>query len=150
MRRFLILPLALIVSACVYHIPIRQGNILAKKKVQQLEIGMTHSQVEYLLGTPLANDSFDPHRWTYLYYYKSPDNKVSERVLHLYFKQERLARIQGPVQMQGKRQTVQDVENQPKTGPKPSAQTSAGRTPPGRTSPTPNSPTSPSRLPPGS
>lgn len=153
MRRFLVLPLALAVSACVYHIPIRQGNILAKKKVQQLKVGMTDSQVQYLLGTPLANDPFTPDRWTYLYYYKSPGNKLSERVLHLYFKQQHLARIEGPVQLEGQRQTVRDVENQPKTGPTPSAQTSAGEsTRPTRAgSPSPTTPTTPGRTvpPPG-
>ncbi len=134
MRFLLVLPLLLALTACVYHIPIRQGNILSQKKVKQLKVGMTHSQVEYLLGTPLSNDPFNPKRWTYLYYYKSPGDDVSERILHLYFKHERLARIEGPKQLKGKRQTVLDVSEQASEGIKHETTNSKASTP---TNPTP-------------
>ena len=45
-------------SACVYRMPIQQGNFLDKKQVDQLEPGMTRSQVAFLLGTPMVPNGF--------------------------------------------------------------------------------------------
>lgn len=108
--------LAITSTACVYHMPIRQGNILVQDKVEQLKVGMTKSQVEYLLGSPMANDPFVPRQWTYLYYYKSPGNDVDERVLHLYFRDQKLARIEGPKQLRGKYQKLHSVAEQSESG----------------------------------
>ncbi len=57
-------------SACVYRMPIQQGNFLDKKQVDQLEPGMTRSQVAFLLGTPMIPNGFDLDRWDYYYYAK--------------------------------------------------------------------------------
>lgn len=55
-------------AACVYHMPIRQGNYLDPAAVTQVRQGMTHSQVRYLLGTPMVPGAFDNSRWDYDYY----------------------------------------------------------------------------------
>lgn len=52
----------------VYKIDIQQGNAVDPEKVEQLEIGMTKEQVEFLLGTPLLTDVFHPERWDYVYF----------------------------------------------------------------------------------
>ena len=57
-------------AACVYRMPIQQGNYLDGHTVSQLKVGMTRSQVRYLLGTPMVEDVFDKDRWDYIYYYK--------------------------------------------------------------------------------
>ena len=49
---------------------IQQGNYLEPRAVEKLEIGMTRSQVRYLLGTPMVPDTFDTDRWDYIYYLK--------------------------------------------------------------------------------
>ena len=49
---------------------IQQGNYLEGKSVDQLQVGMTRTQVRYLLGTPLVPDCFDKDRWDYLYYFR--------------------------------------------------------------------------------
>ncbi|MET0986499.1 MAG: outer membrane protein assembly factor BamE [Steroidobacteraceae bacterium] len=68
--RFL-LPLGLLLlSGCVYRIPIQQGNFLEAKDLDQINVGMTRSQVRYLLGTPMVADSFNDARWDYIYYLK--------------------------------------------------------------------------------
>lgn len=68
--RFL-LPLALLLlSGCVYRIPIQQGNFLEAKDLDQINVGMTRSQVRYLLGTPMVADPFNDARWDYIYYLK--------------------------------------------------------------------------------
>src|ERR1019366_1971380 len=41
-------------SACVYRMPIQQGNYLDPAVIAQVKPGMTPSQVRYLLGTPMV------------------------------------------------------------------------------------------------
>jgi hypothetical protein len=55
-------------SACVYRIPIQQGNHLDAETLAQVKPGMTHTQVRYLLGTPLVDGGFQNDRWDYVYY----------------------------------------------------------------------------------
>src|SRR4030088_3527518 len=57
-------------SGCVYRMNIQQGNFLEARTVNQLQPGMTRSQVRYLLGTPMVPDAIDKDRWDYLYYLK--------------------------------------------------------------------------------
>jgi outer membrane protein assembly factor BamE len=58
-------------SACVYRMPIQQGNFLDPVVIAQVKPGMTHSQVRYLLGTPMVPGGFDNSRWDYDYYLKT-------------------------------------------------------------------------------
>lgn len=55
-------------SACVYRLDTQQGNILDVEQVEQVEVGMTRSQVRFLLGTPMVVDPFDQSRWDYVYW----------------------------------------------------------------------------------
>ncbi|HEX4023716.1 MAG TPA: outer membrane protein assembly factor BamE [Steroidobacteraceae bacterium] len=63
-----LLPLGAMLGACVYRMPIRQGNYLDPAAIAQVKPGMTHSQVRYLLGTPMVPGTFDASRWDYDYY----------------------------------------------------------------------------------
>lgn len=54
-------------GGCVYRPNIQQGNMLKVEDVDQVTVGMTRSQVRYLLGTPMLSDPFDPQRWDYIY-----------------------------------------------------------------------------------
>jgi outer membrane protein assembly factor BamE len=54
-------------SGCVYRPNIQQGNLLKAEDVDQVTVGMTHSQVRYVLGTPMISDPFHPDRWDYIY-----------------------------------------------------------------------------------
>jgi outer membrane protein assembly factor BamE len=81
-------------SGCVYRMNIQQGNFLENRLVDQLKVGMTRSQVRYLLGTPMVPDAFDDDRWDYLYYYKRGRlNAAEQRLLTVYFEDEKVARI---------------------------------------------------------
>ena len=51
-----------LLSGCVYRMNIQQGNYLEGRTVDQLQVGMTRSQVRYLLGTPMVPDAFDKER----------------------------------------------------------------------------------------
>lgn len=74
MRRLNLILLAAAVlltsSACVYRANISQGNLLEEEDVEQVAIGMTQSQVRFLLGTPMIDDPFSRDRWDYVYYLK--------------------------------------------------------------------------------
>ncbi len=92
--------LILLLGACstlefpgVYRLPIDQGNIITQEMVDKLEIGMSRSQVEYVMGSPLIRDSFNPNRWDYVYTLNK-DGKPSERhQLSAFFDGDTLVRI---------------------------------------------------------
>jgi len=63
----LALLLATAAAGCVYRPDIQQGNLLTLSDVEQVTVGMSRSQVRYLLGTPMVSDPFAPQRWDYVY-----------------------------------------------------------------------------------
>ena len=82
-------------SGCVYRMNIQQGNFLEARTVNQLQPGMTRSQVRYLLGTPMVPDAFDKERWDYLYYFKKGRlRKPEERHLIVYFKEDKVDKFE--------------------------------------------------------
>lgn len=69
--RFLLAGTALLAFAgCVYIPPVTQGNYLKQSDLQQLKVGMTTKQVQFLFGSPMLSDPFYPDSWHYVYYYK--------------------------------------------------------------------------------
>jgi outer membrane protein assembly factor BamE len=88
------LALALLLTSCVYRMNIQQGNYLESKTIDQLQVGMTRSQVRYLLGTPMVPDAFDDSRWDYVYYLKKGRLKAPEqRHLIVHFQDDKVASI---------------------------------------------------------
>lgn len=85
------------ISACgiVYKLPTRQGNVLEQDKLDRVEVGMSRSQIRFLLGTPLAASPFTEDRWDYLGFYRSPRGQTAKRVVSLYFEGDQLARAEG-------------------------------------------------------
>jgi outer membrane protein assembly factor BamE len=93
----LCLALAALGAGCVYRLNIQQGNFLDPKAVEQLSVGMTRSQVRYLLGTPEVPNAFDNDRWDYLFYYKhGRARKVEEQQISVYFEDDKVSRIERP------------------------------------------------------
>lgn len=77
-----IIPLILVLGAlngCVYRMSIQQGNYLDPAVIAQVKPGMTHSQVRYLLGTPMVPGGFDDNRWDYDYYFKTRRLQTPQR-----------------------------------------------------------------------
>ena len=92
---------ALALAACVYRIDIQQGNLLDEEDINQVDLGMTRSQVQFLLGTPMVSDSFHRDRWDYAYYYRrgrSPD--ADRRWVVVYFENDRVQRIERDIELQ--------------------------------------------------
>lgn len=82
-------------SACVYQIDIQQGNLLEEDNVDQVEVGMSRSAVQFLLGTPMIADSFHQGRWDYPYYLRRGRSKEVERKwVVVYFEDDLVSRIE--------------------------------------------------------
>jgi outer membrane protein assembly factor BamE len=86
--------LAALLAGCVYRMDIQQGNYLEGKTVDKLEVGMTRTQVRYLLGTPMVPEPFDKDRWDYLYYFQHGHNKPTQRHLVVFFKDDKVTRFE--------------------------------------------------------
>jgi outer membrane protein assembly factor BamE len=90
--------LALALAGCVYRMDVQQGNLLDAEQVDQLEVGMTRSQVRFLLGTPMVIDSFDANRWDYVFSLRRGHSRdVTRRHLVVWFEGDKVTRIEEPL-----------------------------------------------------
>ena len=79
----------------MYRIDIQQGNLIEQADIDQVQVGMTRSQVQFLLGTPMVSDSFHRDRWDYAYYFRQGRSRdIERRWLVVYFDGDRVARIE--------------------------------------------------------
>lgn len=101
MRTKLVL-LSLLLSSCGYfHTPaltpykmdIRQGNYVTPEMREKLKLGMTRSQVRYVLGTPMVSDPFHANRWDYVYRLEHEGEIVEKQNLTVYFDGDNLVRV---------------------------------------------------------
>lgn len=91
----LLLPLLILLSACVYRQDIPQGNFFKEEDVEKLEVGMTREQVRFVMGTPMIRDPFHPERWDYVFYVDSQQEERNryQRVT-VFFEGDALARFE--------------------------------------------------------
>lgn len=86
----------LLLSGCLYRMPVQQGNVLNPDQVRQLEPGMTRSQVMFLLGTPMVPNGFNTDRWDYYYFVDAGRRfKPETKRLVVWFKDEKVERVEG-------------------------------------------------------
>jgi outer membrane protein assembly factor BamE len=93
---------ALSVSACsnwIYRIDVPQGNFLEQKDINKLRIQMTKEQVQFVLGSPVAENSFDDNIWHYFYALKSGDGSEFKKQLILTFTDNRLTKASGDFEL---------------------------------------------------
>jgi outer membrane protein assembly factor BamE len=99
--RFALIAAVLVLAGCVYRIDIQQGNLLDETDVQQVELGMTRSQVQFLLGTPMVADSFHRDRWDYAYYFRrGRSSDATRRWLVVHFENDRVSNIDRDVELE--------------------------------------------------
>lgn len=55
----------------VYKVDIPQGTPLTQAQASKVQVGMSHQQVRFLLGSPTVTDPLNPLRWDYIYNYIS-------------------------------------------------------------------------------
>ncbi|MDJ0699823.1 MAG: outer membrane protein assembly factor BamE [Woeseiaceae bacterium] len=81
-------------SGCVYRANMSQGNVVEQEDLDQLEIGMTRSQVRFLLGTPMIDDPFHRDRWDYVYFVKIGRNDATfKRWVSVFFEDDVVGEI---------------------------------------------------------
>src|SRR5687768_12255330 len=96
-RRLAVIVLAT-AAGCVYRIDVQQGNLLDPEQIDQVEVGMTRSQVRFLLGTPMVVDSFDPDRWDYVYSLRrGHSRKLQKRHVIVWFEGDKVTRVEEPI-----------------------------------------------------
>lgn len=104
LRRFIVL-FSLLSTACGTALPsikpfkleVQQGNVVTSKMLLQLRPGMTKSQVRFIMGTPLIQDSFHGNRWDYAYQLREQGKVIEQRRVILDFENEVLKRVRGDV-----------------------------------------------------
>lgn len=76
-------------GACTYLTPykveVQQGTVITQENVGKLKVGMTRSQVSFVMGTPLLTDAFHADRWDYVYYLRKRERIVEQRKIALFF-----------------------------------------------------------------
>lgn len=92
---------ALLGAGCVYELDVQQGNKLEQTDVEKVEVGMTRSQVRFLLGTPVITDSFHDDRWDYLYYFRpGRSDQAEHRWIIVWFDENVVREVQLDVEAQ--------------------------------------------------
>jgi outer membrane protein assembly factor BamE len=87
-------------SGCVYRANISQGNLIKQEDLDQAAIGMTRSQIRYLLGTPMITDPFKRNRWDYVYYVTiGRHSAVQKRWVSVYFEDEKVSEIRTDLEL---------------------------------------------------
>lgn len=90
----LFLPLLLSSSGCVYQAALSQGNLLDQEDIDTVEVGMTRSQVRFLLGTPMIDDPFHENRWDYVYFLRiGKEDATFKRWISIIFDGETVTEI---------------------------------------------------------
>jgi outer membrane protein assembly factor BamE len=101
LRVIAIAAVACLLAACVYRLDTQQGNLLDEEQIAGVEVGMTRSQVRFLLGTPMVADPFTRDRWDYMYYFrrgKTGDTRRSHVIV--WFDGDTVSRIERPASLQ--------------------------------------------------
>ena len=80
-----------------YRIDVRQGNFVTQDMVAQLKPGLSREQVRFILGSPLVADMFHADRWDYVYRYQRGWQEAEQRILTVFFQDNKLTRVAGDV-----------------------------------------------------
>jgi outer membrane protein assembly factor BamE len=81
----------------VHKIDIQQGNVVTQEMIAQLAYGMDKKKVNFIMGSPVIQDTFHSDRWDYLYTISRDGGKTRRRRVTLFFEDNLLARIEGDV-----------------------------------------------------
>lgn len=78
----MLLGVAILAVGCskfsMHRVDVYQGNYIELQRLENLKSGMTKSEVQLLLGTPLVQDVYDPSVWYYVFFHSSSEGKVKE------------------------------------------------------------------------
>ncbi|WP_091344895.1 outer membrane protein assembly factor BamE [Alkalimonas amylolytica] len=98
----IILSSVITLSACsswIYRIDIPQGNYMEQRDIDKLRVQMSKEQVRFVLGNPVAQNSFDDNVWHYYYAIQYGNGNKMERSLVVHFDNGRLAKVEGDFEL---------------------------------------------------
>ena len=78
-----------------YRQDVPQGNEITPEMLLEIKPGLNKSQVRFVLGTPLIQDSFHKDRWDYIYVIRKEGKFIESRHLVLTFKKDMLVNLTG-------------------------------------------------------
>ena len=84
-----------------FKMDIQQGNVITSDMLLKLRPGMSKSQVQFVMGTPLLVDSFHTNRWDYFYQFRKQGKIINQHRVILEFEGDSLARVRGDVVPEG-------------------------------------------------
>ncbi len=97
MKYFVIISL-LVLASCstlrfpgVHRINVQQGNVISQSMIDRLKPGMTKSQVRFVLGNPVIDDSLNENRWDYIYTVQVAGGETQRQELILFFLDDKLS-----------------------------------------------------------
>lgn len=79
----------------VHRIDVQQGNVVKQEDLNKLEPGMSKRQVQFILGTPMIDDTFHAQRWDYLYLMEPGHGETESHRVTLLFQDDKLTEITG-------------------------------------------------------
>ena len=101
LKKTLLLFISIFIAGCsvpkTYEVVIAQGNLVDQEMIDKLEVGMTESQVKFVMGSPLISDTFYPNRWDYFTSVTQGSETFTEQKITLYSEENKLARWEGEV-----------------------------------------------------
>ena len=100
--QFLFLLISIFLTSCsipkTYEVVISQGNLVDQEMIDKLEVGMTESQVKFVMGTPLISDTFYPNRWDYFTSVTQGEVSFTNQKVTLFFEDKKLVRWEGDIE----------------------------------------------------
>lgn len=90
----------------VYQLRIQQGSYIEQDMINQLEKGMSKSQVQYVMGTPIIQDTFNTDRWDYYFNIKRGGDTIKEYHYIMQFEDSKL------LSWNGTYETTADIKKQ--------------------------------------
>jgi len=81
----------------VHKIDVQQGNVITQDMLAKLKPGMDKKKVQFIMGTPIIKDTFNDHRWDYVFTFNHARKFYHKRVITLNFKNDVLYNIEGDI-----------------------------------------------------
>tara|TARA_B100001079_G_C16336597_1_gene481577 strand:+ start:781 stop:1110 length:330 start_codon:yes stop_codon:yes gene_type:complete len=98
-----LLLITMLLASCsiprIFQVVISQGNLVDQEMLDKLEIGMTESQVKFVMGTPLISDTFYPNRWDYFTSVTQGTTTYTNQKVTLYFEDNKLVSWEGEIDL---------------------------------------------------
>lgn len=95
----------------LYKIDVQQGNLVSDEMLETLTLGMTKSQVLFVMGSPLIVDAFRDNRWDYVYLMREKGDLSEHKRLTLFFENDTLVNIENYMQFSQKTTKTKPVES---------------------------------------